>query len=482
VTQPASPSSAFFVSGGTLKPTAPSYVERAADQEFSERLLAGDFCYVLTSRQMGKSSLMARTAVKLRAAGTLPDARRGSWSLLTSAATRLGSRSRSEPPREFEAESLREVGLAASPVEHPFQRVGGFLRRQREAGRQRLGFLYGEVRQLDAVADVERRAAGVFDQLRRTGDAQQREGEPLESRLAGAGVVTGAEAGEEVIRERQTLAADPTRRRAFALGVVAMLLVLGPLGYWGLTRSEAKLDQALVQALLTARPEAVPNAIAKLQPFQARTLPQLRTEFDQAANSQNKLNAALALAAFGKVDVPFLLTSAAEAPPGQCMNIVRALYREKTSALAEIPRRIAQAKAPAARARLGTVALFLSDLAPLKELTLRNPDPTNRTASIHGYREWPGDPLQLATILQTVRTNSGLADFRSALCAALALVEWKTLAAPEQTALVKTLRQLYTESPDGGTHSAAACALTRWGQALPEPPAPTTNPPAGRGR
>jgi formylglycine-generating enzyme required for sulfatase activity len=293
---------------------------------------------------------------------------------------------------------------------------------------------------------------------------------------------------------RQTLAADPTRRRAFALGVVAMLLVVGPLGYWLWGRAEADVaraeaarvvaekarSSALVQALLTARPEAVPNAIANLQPFQARAVPQLRTEFDQAANSENKLNAALALAAFGKVDVSFLLTSATEAPPGQCMNIVRALEPEKTTALAEIPRLIAQAKPPAARARLATVALFLDDLVPLKELTLRNPNPTNRTAFIHGYREWPGDPLQLAAILQTVSTNSGLADFRSALGAALALVEWKTLAAPEQAALVKTLRQLYTESPDSGTHSAAACALTRWGQALPEPPAPTNQPPAGR--
>src|SRR6266851_7029862 len=31
--------------------------------------MAGEFCYVLTSRQMGKSSLMARTAVRLREQG-----------------------------------------------------------------------------------------------------------------------------------------------------------------------------------------------------------------------------------------------------------------------------------------------------------------------------------------------------------------------------------------------------------------------------
>ncbi len=56
----------FYVSGGTLPPESPSYIARAADGELFERCLAGDFCYMLTSRQMGKSSLMARTAERLR--------------------------------------------------------------------------------------------------------------------------------------------------------------------------------------------------------------------------------------------------------------------------------------------------------------------------------------------------------------------------------------------------------------------------------
>jgi hypothetical protein len=56
----------FYVAGGTLRPGAPSYVERQADQELYDRALAGDFCYVLTSRQMGKSSLMARAAKRLK--------------------------------------------------------------------------------------------------------------------------------------------------------------------------------------------------------------------------------------------------------------------------------------------------------------------------------------------------------------------------------------------------------------------------------
>ena len=59
----------FYVTGGSLPPDNPSYVERAADRELHDALLAGEFCYVLTARQMGKSSLMVRTAARLQAAG-----------------------------------------------------------------------------------------------------------------------------------------------------------------------------------------------------------------------------------------------------------------------------------------------------------------------------------------------------------------------------------------------------------------------------
>jgi WD40 repeat protein len=69
MSEPAPPTRPFYVTGGTLKPGEPSYVERRADAELFESLLAGEFCYVLTARQMGKSSLMARTATRLEQAG-----------------------------------------------------------------------------------------------------------------------------------------------------------------------------------------------------------------------------------------------------------------------------------------------------------------------------------------------------------------------------------------------------------------------------
>ncbi|NEO43948.1 MAG: hypothetical protein F6K55_07340 [Moorea sp. SIO4A3] len=61
--------STIYQVGGSLPQDATTYAKRKADDEIFQALMAGEFCYVLNSRQMGKSSLRVRTMKRLQEAG-----------------------------------------------------------------------------------------------------------------------------------------------------------------------------------------------------------------------------------------------------------------------------------------------------------------------------------------------------------------------------------------------------------------------------
>jgi len=63
------PRARYFEPGGTLSPKSASYVKRQADDVLLRALRVHEYCYVLDSRQKGKSSLMVRVAGELREEG-----------------------------------------------------------------------------------------------------------------------------------------------------------------------------------------------------------------------------------------------------------------------------------------------------------------------------------------------------------------------------------------------------------------------------
>lgn len=60
-------SPAYFQVGGSLSPTAQSYVSRWADRELESAIVAGEFCYIFDAPQTGKTSLQNRVAQRLQA-------------------------------------------------------------------------------------------------------------------------------------------------------------------------------------------------------------------------------------------------------------------------------------------------------------------------------------------------------------------------------------------------------------------------------
>jgi len=195
---------------------------------------------------------------------------------------------------------------------------------------------------------------------------------------------------------------------------------------------------------------------------------------------QRKLGLAYAMARYGQVDVPFLVSRIERSAPEEVENLAAALGRARqasSEAIHELAKRLAAEKNWRLKARLAVVALQFEDdriAADMCRIDDR-PDPIQRTIFIDELPAWHADVTRLAMYCQA-RSDAAL---RSGLCLGIGGIPSGQLTASEREAWKPVLAQWYETASDGGTHSAAGWALRQWGIEAPAPSA-TSQPSEGR--
>jgi formylglycine-generating enzyme required for sulfatase activity len=249
----------------------------------------------------------------------------------------------------------------------------------------------------------------------------------------------------------------------------------------------AERQRGLRRQVATALDAAQNNRGAAV-PFTVRDLERLPRDLVVAelkaryanAGRQQKVGLAYAMARYGEVDVPLLVSQIEPSAADEVDNLVAAFGRAREAAaegIHDLAKKAATEKHWRLKARLAVVLLQLEDdriAADMCRIDDR-PDPVQRTIFIDELPAWHGDITKLATFCHS-RSDAAL---RSGLCLGIGGIPSGQLTAAERAAWKPVLMQWYETASDGGTHSAAGWALRQWGIAAPAM-SPTSQPSEGR--
>jgi serine/threonine protein kinase/formylglycine-generating enzyme required for sulfatase activity len=256
-----------------------------------------------------------------------------------------------------------------------------------------------------------------------------------------------------------------------ALGL-AVLVVAG-LGVWHYVASvqhasEMQRAETLVERLLTAGPDQVPDALHSLDAHRQLVLPLLRAHFaSEESDVGHKLHAAYGLAQLGEGPDRFLVDSVARCPNSEARNLIAALALSSHPVGEFLLEQMQAAATPELRARHAIVLLALGDPRGAQRVTAPEPDPTDRTTFVHLFPDWYGGPAEsLANLLG----ESDDGPLRAAICAGLGSIAPDRLARADRDRLQGALRNVHENASDGGSHGTSGWALARWNLALPSLP------------
>jgi serine/threonine protein kinase/formylglycine-generating enzyme required for sulfatase activity len=240
-----------------------------------------------------------------------------------------------------------------------------------------------------------------------------------------------------------------------------------------------QLDTALV-AVQSYRGLAVPFTLRDLERLpRALVIAELGTRYANA-EPQHKLGLAYAMARYGRVDAPFLVSRIHGSAPEEVDNLAEAFGRARqaaSEAIHDLAKKAAAQQDWRLKARLAVVALHLEDDAIAADMCRIDdrPDPVQRTIFIDELTAWHGDVTRLAMYCQA-RSDAAL---RSGLCLVVGSIALGQATEAERAAWKPVLTEWYETALDGVTHSAAGWALRQWNVEAPALPA-TSQPSEGR--
>jgi serine/threonine protein kinase/formylglycine-generating enzyme required for sulfatase activity/tetratricopeptide (TPR) repeat protein len=186
---------------------------------------------------------------------------------------------------------------------------------------------------------------------------------------------------------------------------------------------------------------------------------------------KHRLGVAYALARYGEVDAPFLVSQIPGAAAEEADNLATAFRQSRDASLQAILASANQIELKQdwrLKARLAVVALHLNepgiaiDMCRIDGRT----DPIQRTIFIDELTTWHPNVTLLAAY---GRLHSDHA-LRSGLCLVMGSIPLERLTASEIAAWSPVLAQGVQSAPDSATHSAAGWALRKWNSDLPLAP------------
>jgi hypothetical protein len=280
-------------------------------------------------------------------------------------------------------------------------------------------------------------------------------------------LVSGVPRSKRKPPERELLRAA-ARFHSLRCGMILCALLLAGLGLQQYVSSlhrgtEKQRAQTHVDLVANAAPQDVPAAIEHLRPIRNLALPLLLRQFQETTEPSQRLHIAFALASFGEVKEEFLLQRIGMIPANEARNMMAALAFAKATVIPRMEQQLDKEGDAEVRARYAIMLLDLGDVAGAERVLALAPNPVARTAFIHNFEVWHGD-LQSLPRLLTASNNS---PFQSGICAAMGLIDSKTLVRADRDAFAEAFEHLYREVPDSGVHSSAGWALRRWNQREP---------------